>query len=619
MKFVASTLVILASIVVTPAQTTVRVEPGMLQGIVTRAGNGEPLSEMQITLEGAVSPEAMQSLVTASASAGITINPPAGASLSETTQLMIAAAAARGLPIQAPGIQNIVTRVVGVQTWPTTTTDRDGRFVFRDVKPGRYTVRAVRDGFFGKPVNGTYPPTAWVDIELAEKETKQVGLTMAQGAIIAGRIFDSNGTPRSNTQVQAFSTAYQTGFALLQPAVAGPPKTTDDRGEYRLFWLPPGEYFIGASPAPPAGGPGAPFQPGGRTFYPGVTRMSEALPITIKGGEDLRGLDIGLRTAQAFRIGGTITNSIASPLDQNGAVLPTTIFFHLANRDLDTPYEATTANNYGNMQLAVNTGTFDLAAVPPGSYEVLARVADPKAGVGLGAFSWGRALVDIDDRDVGNISIAINQAAVLKGTVRTAGGAALPSNLRVALTPVGGSARVALYTLLSTRAAQVEANGSFAVASVPPGRFRIAAVSGLPMDHYIVDVRQNAMSVFDAGFEISSQAPDPIEIIVSNGAGVVEGIVEDGPSKIVPGAVVAIVPDAKRIENRALLASAVADANGRFTFRGMAPGEYRLFAWESTPANAFQSPGFIRKHESKAHLVRVSQGGSVSASLGIIK
>src|SRR5207244_2586566 len=171
--------------------------------------------------------------------------------------------------------------------WPMTVTDRDGRFIFRDLKPGRYTIRSVREGFFGKPVNGAYPPTSWIDISVAEKETKQASLSMVPGAIIAGRVYDTTGAPLLNAQVQAFSTAYQTGFALLQPAVAGPAKTTDDRGEYRLFWLPPGDYYLGATPPARTGGPGTPFQPGARTYYPGMTRLNDAMPITIRGGEDL--------------------------------------------------------------------------------------------------------------------------------------------------------------------------------------------------------------------------------------------------------------------------------------------------------------------------------------------
>jgi len=63
----------------------------------------------------------------------------------------------------------------------------------------------------------------------------------------------------------------------------------------------------------------------------------------------------------------------------------------------------------------------------------------------------------------------------------------------------------------------------------------------------------------------------------------------------------------------------MSDSSGRFTFRGVAPGDYRLFAWESTPANAYQNAGFIGKYESKAHIVHVGQGGTVTASLKLIR
>jgi len=346
--------------------------------------------------------------------------------------------------------------------------------------------------------------------------------------------------------------------------------------------------------------------------------LNTATPIAIRGGEELRRMDISIRNATAFKIAGTVTNTIPIPADPNGGPGSATVFFHLANRDLETPNDAATANNSGNISLALATGPFELPNIAPGSYEVLARVADANAGTGLGAFSWGRAIVDVDDRDVSGVSIAINPPAALKGIVRMTGGGALPANLRVSLTPMGGSSRVALYTLVSTRASPVEANGSFAVSSVPPGRFRIGAISGLPQDFYIADVRQNAMSVFDAGFDIGSAAPDPVEILVSNGGGIVSGIVEDGPTKIAAGAVVALVPEAKRFENRTLFASTTSDVSGRFVFRGVAPGDYRLFAWESTPPNAYQNAGFIRKYEPRAQLVHIGQGGSVTAQLTII-
>jgi hypothetical protein len=101
-----SFLLFFAFIVLAAAQAPARVEPGIVQGTVMRSGTSDPLPNVVVSLEGAVSTEAMQSLLTGAASAGIVISPPAGASLSETTQMMIASAAARGLPIRS-GIQNL--------------------------------------------------------------------------------------------------------------------------------------------------------------------------------------------------------------------------------------------------------------------------------------------------------------------------------------------------------------------------------------------------------------------------------------------------------------------------------------------------------------------------------
>src|SRR5438128_918367 len=127
-------LLLAGSSLLTAAQTSTPLQTSVVQGVVVRNGTNEPVPDVQISLEGAVSPEKMQALLRDTASAGISINPPAGASLAETTQMLISTAAARGLPIQAQGIQNLVTRAVGNQTWPTATTDRDGRFTFRDVQ-----------------------------------------------------------------------------------------------------------------------------------------------------------------------------------------------------------------------------------------------------------------------------------------------------------------------------------------------------------------------------------------------------------------------------------------------------------------------------------------------------
>lgn len=592
-------------------------EVGIIQGMVTRVGTNEPMSDVQVALEGgAPSPLVMQSVLNLAAGVGIVITPPAGASLSETTQMLVSAAAARGLPVGAQAIQNLVARAVGDQAWPTTATDAGGRFTFRDIKPGRYTVRASRDGYFGKPANGVYPATAFVDITIAGKDTQQASLAMAQGGIISGRILDAAGTIVQNMNVQAYSVAYQGGFTLLQPTVAKP---TDDRGEYRLFWVPPGDYYVGVTP------PAAPATAGGlpsaRTFFPGVTNLSDAMPVTIRGGEELRGTDIAIRTAALFKISVKVTSSIPIPLSPTGDVVLGTAFLHLADRDLNTPNDSTRANQAGTLPLLpdTNSGTFTITGVAPGSYELLGRVADPSVGTGLGAFSWGRVLIDVKDHDLDDVAIAVTPSVALKGTVKTIDEAKLPANLRIVLAPIGGSSRVALYSLIPTRAAIVANDGSFSVAAVPPGQFRVGSVAGLPQDFYIADVRQDAVSVFDSGMDFGTRPPSPVEILIGAGAGTVDGTVVDSQSKIAPGTTVVLAPESKRIENRALYATAVSDANGKFTFHGVAPGDYQLFAFENMPANAYQNVAYMRRYENRAKPVHVNQRTTTSAELTVIR
>jgi hypothetical protein len=63
---------------------------------------------------------------------------------------------------------------------------------------------------------------------------------------------------------------------------------------------------------------------------------------------------------------------------------------------------------------------------------------------------------------------------------------------------------------------------------------------------------------------------------------------------------------------------ATSDALGRFSIRGVPPGDYKLFAWESIPSFAYQNSAFIAKHEERGRTVHVGQGGTSSMELQII-
>jgi hypothetical protein len=600
------------------AQNSPPAEPGTIQGVVTRAGTTEPLPGAQVTLQGgAADPQALQVLLNTAASQGIVVTPAPGASTSDIIQAMADAAAARGFPLSVANLQSQLASLSG-KTPPTTTTDRDGMFTFKDVAAGSYAVRIQKEGFFGKPEGGVYQPTAAIDVRVLPKETAKANLSMVPGAIVGGRIYDANGQVMSNANVQIFTVAYAFGHAVLAPLVA---KVTDDRGEYRLFWVPPGDYYLAVTPRPPAPAPGVPASTlTVKTFYPGVTDIGQARLVSIRGGEDMGGMDIGIRNAQAFKVSGQISSLLPPPAPPqlgapgvNGAVLM------LLNRDPVAPDDGGT-RAAGTVPLLPTTGKFELANVLPGAYELFARVSDPSvASTGAPAFAWGRARFEVRDNDVSNISITVPPSVEVRGTAAATGAAKIPPNTRVTLLPGDATVKHPAYQLVFTRSGLVAPDGAFSVPAVLEGHYRVAGVAGLGPDLYLADVRQGAMSVFDLGFGVSTRSNDPIQVVIASGAGTVEGVVRESALKGFPGANVVLVPEASRRENLALYFPATSDASGRFVIRGVPPGDYKLFAWESIRPFSYQNSAFLAKHEERGRLVHVGQGGTVNAELDVIQ
>src|SRR4029453_11489810 len=116
-----------------------------------------------------------------------------------------------------------------------------------------------------------------------------------KGGVIYGRVRDPLGQPVSGLTVAAFTVTYPNGRKTWTIANSKP---TDDRGEYRLFWLTPGEYFVGGTPRTPSTVPG-PQDLWLRTFFPGVSDPAAATPIRIRDGNEVPNTDIDVLTASS--------------------------------------------------------------------------------------------------------------------------------------------------------------------------------------------------------------------------------------------------------------------------------------------------------------------------------
>ena len=154
-------------------------------------------------------------------------------------------AVALGTNTPVPRARIVVARVGGtVEDYRTGIADANGRFTFRDLTAGRYRVFAERQGFLrgehGRRVASGNGTPVW----MVEGQPTRITIPMIATGVITGRVLD-NGRPMRNVIVRALRASFFDGQRSLASADT---TTTDDLGEYRLFGLAPGNYYVSAVP-----------------------------------------------------------------------------------------------------------------------------------------------------------------------------------------------------------------------------------------------------------------------------------------------------------------------------------------------------------------------------------
>jgi hypothetical protein len=436
---------------------------------------------------------------------------------------------------------------------------------------------------------------------------------MTATSVVRGRIRDASGQFASNVQVEALVIAYNNGIPFLRSAIS---RASDDRGEYRLYGMPPGDYYIGATPRPPsaiaalAGGDRSV-----KTFFPNEFDISRATKITLHGGEEIQNIDIAIQTPQTFKISGTVSTTVpvAAPrptaqgafavIQQNQNA---TIQLILNSRDITRP-EGGNSGGTSVSVTAASAGPFEIANVLPGSYDLVA-VFNGNSD----APAFARTVVDVRNQDVGGLVMTIRAGVQVRGSVTVDGSAPKEGSIRMAVTPAD-----ALRRLGVALPADIAADGSFNIQQgCPDGYFRLS-VAPLGGDLYVEDIRQGGSSIYDSGFEIRGRNPDPIQVIIKSGGGTLDGTVQDGSGKPVIGGTVALVPAARR-QNDALYHMSRADSTGAFIIRGIAPGDYRMFAWDVLPPGAHTNAAFLQKYEERAIAVTIAPGAKVTSKVTAI-
>lgn len=148
---------------------------------------------------------------------------------------------------------------------------------------------------------------------------------------------------------------------------------------------------------------------------------------------------------------------------------------------------------------------------------------------------------------------------------------------------------------------------------MPQGDYRLRPQI-LPAGYSIVDVRQGGRSVAAEAISVGAGPAEPVEVILSRMGGKVDVTIESSPGKAPAASSVSLVPVGGRFGNP-LFYQRKAAASGKATFDSVAPGEYRLHAWEVLPAGADENAEFMARYESRGRLVTVRPGAEVQASV----
>ena len=471
-------------------------------------------------------------------------------------------------------------------------TDAFGEFRFDNLEPGPYPLNAERAGFILDPA----AERAVVNVKPAPEEA-EVTLKLIRTGAISGRVLDSDGEPVTGASVQVVPLNQKKGIGPIYSA------TTNDRGEYRSFNLPPGHYRIAVSYMPQfqqmrvkmqksrTSPPGAPDETYAVTYYPATLDPKLAATVNVGDGADLQGYDIPVRHARGVTVRGTVVASSGAPASA------------IVNVTLSPVRQSIGFRNHDQL-IQDASGAFELANVLPGTYALTAIA--PLADSRLSA----HRIVEVGDADVDGIQLTLAPPQTIKGVVVPPDGRKMPAGLIAVLvsreTRYDGSGGIG----------QPGNDGVFQLRDVAPGDYDVALGNAGPADDLYVDaIRVGDDDALAGGIHIGGTTLGLLKIVLKANGGTVQAGAKDSNGKPMPDSYVKLVPDAPRRTQMALYADCKTDASGTCSMLGVAPGAYHAFAFAAERQLDFRDPAAASEVEDSGKPVTIAEGEHQSVDL----
>jgi protocatechuate 3,4-dioxygenase beta subunit len=484
---------------------------------------------------------------------------------------------------------------------PSTFTDNNGRFELAGLPASSYTITASKGGFVTLEYGQRWPFQPGRQVALAAAAVvEQLDFALPSSAVVTGRIVDEDGDPASHITVRVLRERYTEGRPLLSTRVALA-DVTDDRGEFRIYGIPPGTYYLSATRqmgrsdqlrARPAMGEST-------SFYPGAWSQEAAQRVTLAPGQ-VAALSFGLvptPTARLTVVVRTTDGQVPRAPSQARVTLTTRI------PGGDSPLNRTVGPD----------GSVSWDNLPPGEYLVSATVrnletaaailkqttvAERAAGVAAARRTedYASTRVQLDGTDA-RVDLTPLKPDIARGRITFDADAASSGTLRPEQVRVRVTSPDPLETTSTTlTAAQPNADWTFE-ASAPQGA-RLLRPSFINTTGWVVkSIRVGDADVTDTPLIFGGRDIEGITILLTDRLTEVSGVVRDGNGKPVDDATVVLFADDSdkwRYPSR-FVAVVRADQSGRFSHRGLPPARYLAVALEFLPEGDETNPELIRR------------------------
>ncbi len=373
---------------------------------------------------------------------------------------------------------------------------------------------------------------------------------------------------------------------------------TDDRGYFRIFGVPPGNYYLRVSPRPLFGDSRSPRRWFAPTYYPGVLSVEDAATIKMTAGEEAGGFNITVIEGSSFSVSGRVLTPDGKPahsvwivsMKQSGKELTTGMGQH-TNTDLQ--------------------GEFKVSGILPGRYRLYAR-----AGGGENE-QMATADVEVVDQDLSGLTLMLAKGADITGRILVDGEGADLDWRRISLGMSPSRDNLNRLSFGGIRAS-IEKDLTFKIANHPEGSYHLMVMLP-PGNHYISAIRVDGQDITDRPMELkSNDRLDGMEIRISSQGARISGHVEQAEEReVATGATVLVFsadPQRRDYPSR-FTRTTQTDQSGYYSLEGLVPGKYLVCALVDHQSGNEWDPDYLRSLEKDSKRIDLSPGRTVQESL----